>query len=323
VRPSAFALTAPGKLRIYSMAELLLMPPPEWLIHGIMPAGGLIGLYGPPGIGKSFLAIDFAMSIGSGGYWQARPVVRGPVLYIGAEGGTGVSKRAKAWLLDRGVKSRDAKVMWLLESLPIHGDSADVDRVMDRLTEEVNIHPSLVIIDTLARCFDGDENQQEDMGRFVAGADRFRTEFDATVIVVHHTRLDGERERGNTAFRGAADTMMSMKREKGHLWLTCNKQKDSEEFAAIELKLKPVPETESCVILPTRTVRVQAKTDRIIEILRKNKALSPLAWEQACGSTGISRSTFKRRVVDLKESGEIIKKNGKYQISEVHDFKKS
>ena len=35
MKPSAFALTKPGKLRLYSTAELLKMPPPEWLIHGI------------------------------------------------------------------------------------------------------------------------------------------------------------------------------------------------------------------------------------------------------------------------------------------------
>ena len=316
MKPSAFALTNPGKLRLYSTAELLRLPPPEWLIHGIMPAGGLIGLYGQPGVGKSFLALDFAMSVAAGVLWQDRAVKKGPVLYIAAEGGTGMGKRARAWTIDRDVKTKKITVMWLLEPIPIYGDSNDVDRVMEKIVDEVQVHPRLVVIDTLARCFDGNENEQEDMGRFVAGADRFRQEFDAAVIVVHHTRLDGDRERGNTAFRGAADTMLSVQERQGRLWLACNKQKDAEEFEEIELILDPVPEVESCVIQSTRSGRMQVKTDIVIEILKANGRLTFSQWAQAAKKLKISGATFKRRLVSLKENGEIIKKNGHYQLFE-------
>jgi hypothetical protein len=322
MKPSAFALTNPGPLRLYSTAELLRLPPPEWLIHGIMPAGGLIGLYGQPGIGKSFLALDFGMSVASGEPWQERAVKKGPVLYIAAEGGTGMSKRANAWLIDHDVKNTAAQVMWLLESIPIYGDSNEVDRVMEKIVDEVQVHPRLVVIDTLARCFDGNENEQEDMGRFVAGADRFRQEFEAAVIVVHHTRLDGDRERGNTAFRGAADTMLSVQERQGRLWLACNKQKDAEEFDEIELVLHSVPQVESCVIWPARSQRIQHKTDVVLEILKANpKGLTFSQWAQAAKKLNVPIPTFKRRRVSLLENNEIIKENGKYRLSRAHEKK--
>ena len=318
MKPSAFALTNPGKLRLYSTAELLRLPPPEWLIHGIMPAGGLVGLYGQPGIGKSFLALDLALSVASGTPWQDRAVKKGPVLYIAAEGGTGMSKRAAAWMIDHDVKTKKATVMWLLEPIPIYGDSSEVDRVMEKIVDEVQVHPRLVVIDTLARCFDGNENEQEDMGRFVAGADRFRQEFDAAVIVVHHTRLDGDRERGNTAFRGAADTMLSVQSGQNRLWLACNKQKDAEEFEEIELVLHPVPQVESCVIWPARASRIQHKTDVVLEILKANKQLTFSQWAMAATKLKVPLATFKRRIVSLRENGEIIKENGKYRLAKAH-----
>ncbi len=213
MRPSAFSLTNPGPLRLYSTAELLKLPPPEWLIDKIMPERGLIALYGQPGVGKSFVALDFAMAVGTNTSWHGRVVKGGPVLYIAAEGGTGMGKRSRAWLLDKNIADTQSAVVWLLESIPVFGDSDHIEQVMKRVTDEVQIQPKLVVIDTLARCFDGNENEQEDMGRFVAGADRFRNEFDAAVIVVHHTRLDGDRERGNTAFRGAADSMLSISKK--------------------------------------------------------------------------------------------------------------
>ncbi len=311
MRPSAFALTNPGPLRLYSTTELLRLAPPEWLIDGIMPERGLIGIYGPPGIGKSFLAIDFAMSIGSGIPWDGRAVKKGPVLYIAAEGGTGNSKRAGAWMFDRGVQR--TSVAWLLESIPIYGDSDQVDRVMERVINEAQIHPKLVVIDTLARCFDGNENEQEDKGRFVAGADRFRDEFDAAVIVVHHTRLDGDRERGNTAFRGAADTMLSIERNNDGLWLKCNKQKDAEEFKKIEIELKKVPQFASCVIGTAGSVGTSTM-DIVLETLKANGRLSFSQWSRACTQLGVSPATFKRRLSELKENSEIIKENGEYRL---------
>jgi KaiC/GvpD/RAD55 family RecA-like ATPase len=310
MKPSAFSLTNPGPLQLYSMAELIRLPPPEWLVEGIMPCGGLIGIYGPPGIGKSFLALDFAMCVGSGHDWNMRKVKRGPVLYVAAEGGTGMGKRARAWMLDR--DTTQASVIWLLESIPIYGNSDQVDRVMEKIVDEVQIHPRLVVIDTLARCFDGNENEQEDMGRFVAGADRFRQEFDAAVIVVHHTRLDGDRERGNTAFRGAADTMLSVERDKQGLWLVCNKQKDAEEFKKIEIALHKIPEVDSCVIRADRTM--DQTNDLMLRLLKEYGPITFSEWAQLTKERKVSPATFKRYLVSLKESGKILKENGKYRL---------
>jgi hypothetical protein len=86
-RPSSFTLTKPGPLRIYSMTELLRLPPPEWLVENVLPAGGLIGLYGEPGSFKSFIAIDIAMSIATGLSWHGAEVRKGHVIYVAAKAG--------------------------------------------------------------------------------------------------------------------------------------------------------------------------------------------------------------------------------------------
>ena len=39
-------------------------------------------LYGPPGAGKSFVALDFALSVASGRAWHGHEVRQGPVLYV-------------------------------------------------------------------------------------------------------------------------------------------------------------------------------------------------------------------------------------------------
>jgi RecA-family ATPase len=312
-RPSNFTLTDPSKpLRLYSTAELLRLPPPSWLVDKVVPSGGLIGLYGPPGAGKSFVALDIALSVATGDAWQGHNVQRGYVVYVSAEGGTGIGKRVLAWLQTHNLSPEEAHIAWLIESIPVHTDSEQMAKLLNRIVDELEVEPSLVVVDTLARCFDGDENQQEDMGRFIAGVDVLRHDLRTAVLIVHHTRLGGDRERGNTAFRGAADTMLSLTSDGQDITIVCDKQKDAEEHEAIYLKRIAVEGTDSCVILDPKVVLVQAKTQRIdkfLSILREVGALSADAWISV---SELSRPTAYRYIKELTENGKITKENGKF-----------
>lgn len=297
------------------------MPPPTWLIDTIIPAGGLAAMYGEPGSGKTFIALDMALSVATGAPWQGHTCDRGYVLYISAEGGNGIGKRVRAWLQARGHTARQANVAWLIESIPVHGESDQVDRLIKRISREVDTEPSLIVVDTLARCFDGDENQQQDMGRFIQGIDKLRLEWGAAALVIHHTRLAGDRERGNTAFRGAADTMLSVHRagQSGHarrtngLTLSCNKQKDAEEFEPIGLKLVPVGETDSCVIQEGEMiVDPDAKRAKVLSVLTENGG--QLQWSEWLSLTGLPKATFGRIVRDLRSEAVIIGQSGVYRL---------
>lgn len=316
-RSATLTLTSPGPLRLYSTKELLTLPPPKWLIENIIPEGGLAGLYGPPESTKSFVAIDLALCVATGMSWHGHAVQSGFVLYVAAEGGPGIGKRVRAWLAAHGdMKPTQPTIAWLIESLSITKNSDDVEILMARLDEEMVKVPKLIVVDTLARCFDGDENQQEDMGRFVAGLDRFRHEYGATLLAIHHTRLDGERERGNTALRGGTDTMMSITRdEHGEIVLECTKQKDAEHFPPMAFRLEPVLKADSCVVLRTDHARKQEKalkTQRILDILHEH---GPLSWDQCLSASELPRGTFHRYLVELAKSRKIIKENGLWRLN--------
>lgn len=304
------------------------MPTPMWLVDGVLPEGGLCALYGPPGTGKSFVAVDFAMSIATSRQWHSRDVTPGYVLYISAEGGSGIGRRAQAWSEVYGVSPRSARLAWLPEPIPIFRDSQALDILLTRIEEEVQETPRFVVVDTLARCFDGDENSQEDMGRFVSGVDRLRREFGATLLVVHHTRLDGDRERGNTAFRGAADTMISLNRDKKSkvITLACSKQKDWEEFDPIDMTMDiidlpgstPQNVITSCVMRPmfngtTEEIRA-TRVEVILEILSQVQPIGFTDLRSHGLTAGLSASTLKRGLSDLKEMGLIMKVSEKWQI---------
>ncbi len=70
---------------------------PEFLIEGLVTAGAYVMLVGDPGSLKSFVALDWAFHIVRGKPWAGRPVKRGGVIYVLAEGRGQFSLRTIAW----------------------------------------------------------------------------------------------------------------------------------------------------------------------------------------------------------------------------------
>jgi hypothetical protein len=94
-----------------------------------------------------------------------------------------------------------------------------------------DLAPLLVVVDTLARCMIGaDENSSRDMSTAVAALDRLRiASAGACVLVVHHSGKNIEAgARGHTALLGAADTMLKLGQTDRILTIEQEKQKHHE-----------------------------------------------------------------------------------------------
>lgn len=240
---------ADENFRLYSVSELLAFSEPEWLIEKLFRVGALVGVYGPSGHGKSFLTLDWALSIARGGDWLGRPVQQGAVVYVAAEGGRSIRKRVAAWMRKREIQNvPDA--FFLLEPVQVT-ELKHLELVAGRI-EQLQIRPVVIVLDTLARCFvGGDENSAQEMGGFIGGLEWLKRETGASIIVVHHTgkRTQGI-ERGSTAFRAATDVMICVSKKGTLVKVNNNKQKDDEEFRDVDLRLEQVAmdADTSCVL---------------------------------------------------------------------------
>lgn len=318
-RPSAFTLTQPGRMRLYSTRELVAMPPPEWHIDGLFPQGGFVVVYGPPGCGKSFIAADMCCAIGAGREWHGRTAEPGHALYVAAEGGSGMGKRIAGWAAYHDVDPAHVDISWLLESFPVQADSEDMVRLLDRLVE-IDTVPSLIVIDTLARNYVGDENKQEDMNAFIAGVDHLRHELKATVLIVHHTRLDGDRERGNTALRGAADSMFAIHAKKigddRHITLVNDKQKDAEEAKAFRVVLTPDHEHDTLVVREfQRTKRtLTPATLKFVALVEPLGAGATWTFNEIKALTGLHPQAITRAIEDLKTHKMLVQQGRDYSL---------
>lgn len=68
----------------------------------------------------------------------------------------------------------------------------------------------LVILDTLNRTLNGDENSAKDFAAYQRALDRIRDEFGCADLFIHHTGHDKSKERGTYAIRGNVDVSLSM-----------------------------------------------------------------------------------------------------------------
>jgi len=102
----------------------------------------------------------------------------------------------------------------------------------------------MIVVDTLARSFAGDENSAKDIGAFINSCDRWRSGLDgATVLVVAHTGKDQTRGiRGSSAIKAACDfSYLVKKTEKLHSVLKCDKSKDGDEPEDMHFVFDRVP----------------------------------------------------------------------------------
>ncbi|PSY40776.1 DNA primase [Escherichia albertii] len=217
----------------------------SYVIKGLIPAESLCSTYGASGSYKSFLAISWSCHVATGMAWGGRRVSKGAVIYIAGEGSMGVKRRVKAWEITHDKVVTDLCII----NAPVFPASPDyveqVIRTAGLVKSRTGENVRLIVIDTLARCFGGnDENDSRDMGAFIQGCDAIKQAIGATVLVVHHSGKDETKgARGSSAFRAALDAEYRISRENSDvtaLVAACTKMKDAEEPKESAYDLKSV-----------------------------------------------------------------------------------
>jgi len=231
----AAAAVAPPPLRLRLAGELVKQPTPtEWLLTGWLERGACAMLIGAPASGKSFIALSVAACIATGHPWFGRRVRRGGVVYLCGEGHRGVQRRLYAWSDHHGVSLADAPLWVSDRAFPLNQavDAHDAETVIAAAVAERGETPELIVVDTTARHFGGDENSAQEAGALLANAIALGQRWRAALLLVHHSgHAAADRARGSSAFRGAVDCEYLAKREGegGRVQLRCMKIKDGDE----------------------------------------------------------------------------------------------
>ena len=217
----------PSPLRVVRAAQI---PEPSaeqhpWLIEPLWTSGavGLIG--GAPKSGKTWLALELAVAVGSGcrclGHFAVgRP---GTVLVFAAEDAPHHLKHRIGGLAAvRGAEFAALDVHLIIENSLRLDRQADLDRL--RLTVAAH-RPSLLILDPFVRLQRADENDARQVAAILSELRDLSRVAGTAVALVHHVRknaaqLPGQALRGSGDFWAWGDSNLYLARSRSGLQLT-------------------------------------------------------------------------------------------------------
>mgnify|MGYP001766255748 CR=1 FL=1 len=193
-------------------------PQHEWLVKGLVTRNEIFMLAGPSQSGKSFLAIDLAMSIARGIPFFDRKVIRGGVIYQAGESARGVRrKRLPAYREHYGLlPSDDVPFVMLSRQIDLYASDDQTNELIEECRHWAATFPvplELVVIDTFAAATPGaDENSAKDITPVLARCERIRAALGCTVALVHHMNAAGEKPRGHTSIFANLDSVLICKK---------------------------------------------------------------------------------------------------------------
>lgn len=320
-----------NKFKIQTWEDIEKMPPPEWLIYDTLPKGCLTMMFGAPGSGKSFIALDMSLCIASDTKWKGYDVKPGRVIYIYGEGGRGIKKRTKAWSLEN--KKERVDNIHFISTAPNLLDSKDVRDVIDAIDLASSESPTLIVIDTLARAIPGaNENDSNHMGLAIQKCEEIQNYFDASVMLIHHSgKTNKKQERGSSSLGGAIDTRILIEKpvNSKSLTMSCTKQKDDEEFENRYFNLVVIDiddENSSCVIeIDERTgndvdsygssSRIRPNENKILNYLYKCGGYLA-RWSEIKEGSDVAPGSFDKTLNNLDGKGLIQKTtDGSYRLT--------
>lgn len=235
--------TAPA-IQFLSACELKVKPI-SWLVDGYIEEDTLALVYGRPGEGKTFYALDVSCCIASNTDFHGHDVQSGAVFYIAGEGHNGIARRLRAWAT---FNKRPMPPLLFVSDAPADlANATNAARVADAielLADATGQKPALIVIDTMARNFGGEENSATDVGHFVRNVDAIRRRWKSTVLIVHHSGKNGDNgARGSSALRAAVDAEYEVSRnaEDKTIRVIPRKMKDAEEPEPLAFDLVGIP----------------------------------------------------------------------------------
>lgn len=278
-----------------------------WLMKHLLPAVGIAVLYGHPGSGKTFLALDWALHVALGWPWQGRKVKQGLVIYLCAEGVSGLRNRVEAFRRHHDVKGVPFALIPV--AIDMQAPDADVNRLIDAIRqaeEHFGERAVMVVIDTISKTFGAGKENTDDMVTYVSNCQRVASEFECLTMAVHHRPKDAESEdpRGHSSLKGGSEAVIIV--EAGETKKArVTKQKDGEDGIELLFKLKVVELGQDEDGEPVTSCIVEATDVDLVP--RGDSAASKIA-----------RLSDKQRAV-LNSIDETLERSGFYPPADIPD----
>lgn len=244
----------------------------RWAVKHIVPEASVGMIFGASGAFKSFIAIDYALHRSYGMPWLGKKTKPGKVVYMAAEGGSGILRRIKAWHLNRGMDWKKCPMRFITIPLTIRTQA----NFLRKQIEETGMEVTDIVIDTMSQTYTGNENSNDEVAEYfrIIGYE-LRSFLNCIVTIIHHAGHSAtERPRGASAIIGNLDFMFGVFREESEMiaTLTCLKQKEEDKFKdqTFDLSLHEIGRDEDNEAITSLAARHISGEDQAKALLRES-----------------------------------------------------
>ncbi|OGR91713.1 MAG: hypothetical protein A2992_08400 [Elusimicrobia bacterium RIFCSPLOWO2_01_FULL_59_12] len=229
------------------------------LIPNLLPSEGIAFLAGTQKHGKSYLAIDLAIAVASGGLWLGKfKPAPGVVLYLDQEARKGCVQRRIQWLAKgRGID--EAKLDAIQDRLQYahrlsfnlyDGDTGQLRNAIERWK------PRLVIIDSFIRVFGGnDERSNNQINQALWPLLEMSEKYGCLFLFLDHMTKpygkQGARQRGGGDKGAIAETTLSINKRGNKITLKAEEMRDGKPERPVTVALKIDEKRGLATLLPT------------------------------------------------------------------------
>jgi hypothetical protein len=275
-------------------------PDPVWTVPGILPEGLTI-LGGRPKVGKSWLALQIAVAVASGGMVFDKKVDKGAVLYIALEDNP---RRLQDRLIKIGLK-QGAPIVFYNAWKPLHKGGLE-----DLINELLTSRYRFAVIDTLKRATPGLDpmKDQGELSTIFDEVQRYAIQNNIGQLINDHTRKPvGGMSNADpvddildtTAKTATADAILALYRKQGVKGAKLLGR--GRDFEDVDLQLIFDPVTV-CWQLEGNATEIQM-TKRRAEVLDALKTLGMATVKQVTELIGGDRSNNYKTLNDLVNVG--------------------
>ncbi|MDX2159930.1 MAG: AAA family ATPase [bacterium] len=277
------------------------LPPLTWIVEGEIPERGFVTIFGESNVGKSFVAIDYALRVAQ----------NCPVVYVACEGEYGIPIRVWGWCQHHKVDPNTLNFHMMVGYVSLF--EREERKKFSALLKTVR--PYVIVVDTFGLVMGGgDENSAGDVNAVMRGCRAIQRALGCTVIFVHHTNKEGNKERGSGALRGRMDTMIQVLPDDDLIRVESSKTRDLKPFTTKSMKLLPVAvegKGETLVPVPADNVvkgnEITPDQRKILDVLALSINVDGVSQRDLAELSRLSYGRIVRALSNLVNKGYIEK----------------
>lgn len=290
--------------------------PPKLSLLGdkALTAGGFGILYGKPGLGKSWLAIELALAIVRGADWLGIPThasgERVGLIQLELPDDS-MQSRLKALLVGEHPMDDNLRVVCRpdLRGVVDLCRPSDFDSLRDWIERD---SLKLVVLDAFSRAHSASENKAEEVNAVLAGIDAVRHDTGCAFLLVHHERKsmsgggsDDDRDalRGSSRFQSDPTLLVRVKATSGGLKaISFVKISEGPDIEDVHVRTS---ESGFPIIVPGPESVADGNRSKVLDaVMRK---VAPVSQGELSEALGMNPMTVKRHLSSLVSDGKVVR----------------